>query len=91
MRGNRYSAKRCPGNAARLCAVALYAPYAHLITLPGGLSALQDQQLGAGIMWTFGDFPLVIVVGVLFQQWLASQSDGDQTAPQPETVSAGPK
>src|SRR6266699_4077870 len=40
--------------------VPLYAPYAHLALAPGGLSALQDQQLGAGIMWVFGDLPLVI-------------------------------
>ncbi len=49
----------------------LYAPYAHLTTT---FSALQDQQLGAGIMWTFGDVPLGITFGVLFQRWLATQS-----------------
>ena len=53
----------------------LYAPYAHLAQGPGGFSALQDQQLGAGIMWTFGDLPFMITIGILVQQWLASQSD----------------
>jgi putative membrane protein len=52
----------------------LYAPYAHL-ALAGGLSALQDQQLGAGIMWTVGDLPFVIALSILVQRWLASQSD----------------
>jgi len=57
--------------------VPLYAPYAHLALAPGGLSALQDQQLGAGIMWVFGDLPLVIALAVLLNLWLVSQS-GDQ-------------
>ena len=53
----------------------LYAPYVHLAIARGGLSALQDQQLGAGIMWTFGDLPFMIAIGILLQQWLATQSD----------------
>ena len=58
----------------------LYVPYAHLAHGPGGLSALQDQQLGAGIMWTFGDLPFMIAIGILLQQWLASQSDDTSIA-----------
>ncbi len=54
--------------------VPLYAPYAHLATGLGGLSALQDQQLGAGIMWTFGDLPFGIALSILLHQWLAAQS-----------------
>ncbi len=61
--------------------VPLYAPYAHLIHGLGQLSALQDQQLGAGIMWTFGDVPFGIAVAVLVQQWLASQSDDTEIVP----------
>jgi len=53
----------------------LYAPYVHLAQGAGGFSALQDQQLGAGIMWTFGDLPFMIAIGILLQQWLATQSD----------------
>jgi cytochrome c oxidase assembly factor CtaG len=53
----------------------LYSPYAHLAQGPGGLSALLDQQLGAGIMWTFGDLPFAIAFSVLVHRWLASQSD----------------
>jgi putative membrane protein len=53
----------------------LYAPYAHLATGQGGLSALQDQQLGAGIMWTFGDLPFGIALSMLVHRWLTSQSD----------------
>jgi putative membrane protein len=54
--------------------VALYAPYAHL-ALGRGFSALQDQQLGAGIMWTFGDLPFGIALSFLLHRWLVSQSD----------------
>jgi cytochrome c oxidase assembly factor CtaG len=55
--------------------VPLYAPYAHLAAASGGLSALHDQQLGAGIMWTFGDVPFGIAFSMLVHQWLSSQSD----------------
>ena len=59
---------------------ALYAPYIHLSTAPGAFSALQDQQLGAGIMWTFGDVPFGIALSILVQRWLASQSDDTRIA-----------
>lgn len=57
--------------------VPLYAPYAHLFTGLGGLSPIMDQQLGAGIMWTFGDLPFGIAFATIVHQWLSSQS-GDQ-------------
>ena len=56
----------------------LYAPYVQLATARGGFSALQDQQLGAGIMWTFGDVPFGIAFGILVQRWLATQPDRDE-------------
>jgi cytochrome c oxidase assembly factor CtaG len=71
--------------------VALYAPYAHLVAAPGGFTALQDQQLGAGIMWTFGDVPFMIAIGILMQHWLATQSDNDQSEAQHEAVGASTK
>jgi cytochrome c oxidase assembly factor CtaG len=52
----------------------LYAPYAHLGAAGGGwLTPILDQQLGAGIMWTFGDLPFGIALAVLFGRWLASE------------------
>jgi putative membrane protein len=51
----------------------LYGPYAQLAHRPGGISALADQQIGAGIMWAFGDLPLAIAIALLIQRWLASQ------------------
>jgi cytochrome c oxidase assembly factor CtaG len=53
----------------------LYGPYVHLATAPGVFSALQDQQLGAGIMWTFGDLPFGIALATIVHRWLVSQSD----------------
>lgn len=58
----------------------LYAPYAHLATVAGGFSALQDQQFGAGIMWTFGDLPFMIAISILTQRWLASVLDDAEVA-----------
>jgi cytochrome c oxidase assembly factor CtaG len=50
---------------------ALYAPYIHLLQRPGGISALADQQIGAGIMWAAGDIPYVLAIVWLAQRWLA--------------------
>jgi len=55
--------------------VSLYAPYAHLAAVSGGFSALQDQQLGAGIMWTFGDLPFGIALAALLHRWLVSTTE----------------
>ncbi len=55
--------------------VPLYAPYAHVVTGLGGFSAVQDQQLGAGIMWTFGDLPFGIAFATLVHRWLSSVMD----------------
>jgi putative membrane protein len=51
----------------------LYGPYAQLAYRPGGISALADQQIGAGIMWSAGDLPFAIAIALLIQRWLASQ------------------
>jgi putative membrane protein len=57
----------------------LYAPYAHLAA--GPLSALQDQQLGAGIMWTFGDVPFGVSLAALLHRWLGSVMDEPEATP----------
>jgi putative membrane protein len=49
----------------------LYSAYTALSHRPGGISALADQQLGGGFMWTAGDMPYAIAIAVLFQRWLA--------------------
>jgi putative membrane protein len=49
----------------------LYAPYAELAHRPGGISALADQQIAAGIMWSAGDLPFGIAIALLVHLWLA--------------------
>lgn len=59
----------------------LYAPYVHLATAAGAFAALQDQHLGAGIMWTFGDLPFGIAFATLVHRWLGSVLDDPGTVP----------
>ena len=49
---------------------AVYGAYAGLATRPGGLSALGDQQLAAGVMWVPGSVPYCIVLVVAALRWL---------------------
>jgi putative membrane protein len=53
----------------------LYSHYAALAHRPGGISALTDQEIGAGFMWTAGDLPFAIAIGVLAQRWLDSHAE----------------
>ncbi len=48
----------------------LYNAYASLGQRPGGLSALSDQQLAAGVMWVPGSVPYCIVLAVVVLRWL---------------------
>jgi putative membrane protein len=48
----------------------LYGFYAHQASRPGGISALADQQLAAGIMWVPGSVTFLIVVFVYVHRWL---------------------
>jgi cytochrome c oxidase assembly factor CtaG len=49
----------------------LYAFYAHEASRPGGISALTDQQIAAGIMWVPGSITFVIVIFAYVHRWLA--------------------
>lgn len=49
----------------------LYSFYAHEASRPGGISALTDQQIAAGIMWVPGSITFVIVIFVYVHRWLA--------------------
>ena len=48
----------------------LYAPYAAQPSRPGGISALSDQHLAAGMMWVPGSIPFTIVILFLAYRWL---------------------
>ncbi len=59
----------------------LYAHYAHLASRPGGISAIADQQLAAGIMWVPGSITFVIIIFVYVHRWLAPQTSGSAGTP----------
>ena len=48
----------------------VYAPYAAEASRPGGLTALADQQLAAGVMWVPGSIPLAIAILFVVYRWL---------------------
>jgi putative membrane protein len=50
---------------------ALYAHYAHEAARPGGLTALGDQQIAAGVMWVPGSIAFVLAIFVHLHRWLA--------------------
>lgn len=59
----------------------LYAHYAHERARPGGLSALADQQLAAGIMWVPGSITFLVIVFVYVHRWLTPSEPGRTRAP----------
>ena len=52
----------------------LYAHYASLAHRPGGISALTDQQLAAGMMWVPGSLAYTLTLLIAFTRWLAADS-----------------
>lgn len=54
-----------------------YAGYAHLHSRPGGISALADQQLGAGIMWIPGMIPVFVTVVALAHRFVSNRNNSD--------------
>ncbi|HEY6538406.1 MAG TPA: cytochrome c oxidase assembly protein, partial [Candidatus Dormibacteraeota bacterium] len=49
---------------------AWYAPYYQLASRPGGISALTDQQWGAGVAWVPAAIPAEIMLDIAVLQWL---------------------
>jgi cytochrome c oxidase assembly factor CtaG len=48
----------------------LYSHYADMASRPGGISALTDQQLAAGMMWVPGSIPLLAAILLVLYGWL---------------------
>ena len=48
----------------------IYSAYADQATRPGGISALVDQQLAAGVMWVPGSLSFAIALVVITYRWL---------------------
>jgi putative membrane protein len=61
---------------------ALYHYYAALPSRPGGITAVEDQQIAAGIMWVPGSIAYTITFVLGFYRWL----EPDETAPAPSTT-----
>ena len=59
----------------------LYPYYAHEVSRPGGLPALTDQQIAAGIMWVPGSITLVVIIFVFINRWLAPADGRSEQRP----------
>jgi putative membrane protein len=55
----------------------LYSHYAHELSRPGGMTALADQQIAAGIMWVPGSITFLLVVFVYVHRWLLPPNPGN--------------
>src|SRR5512133_4189641 len=53
-----------------LATAPLYAAYAAEASRPGGISALGDQQLAAGVLWVPGSIPFTIAIIFVAYRWL---------------------
>ena len=53
----------------------LYPSYASLSSRPGGMSALADQQIAAGVMWVPGGLVYTIAILVFFYRWLGHEPE----------------
>ena len=67
----------------------LYAGYTSVAHRPGGISALTDQQLAAGVMWVPASIPYTIVLFIAVARWLdpAGRSRGRRLDLQPRETS----
>jgi cytochrome c oxidase assembly factor CtaG len=60
---------------------AIYSYYAALPSRPGGISALTDQQIAAGVMWVPGSLAFTITFMIGFYRWLEpDHSDNSASA-----------
>jgi putative membrane protein len=53
----------------------LYPHYADLLTRPGGISALADQQIAGGMMWVPGSVSYSIALLAIFSRWASPDSE----------------
>jgi putative membrane protein len=58
----------------------LYELYAHEASRPGGISAIADQQIAAGIMWVPGSITFVVVIFAHVHRWLLPPAPGSAPA-----------
>jgi cytochrome c oxidase assembly factor CtaG len=58
----------------------VYEGYARLSSRPGGISALADQHLAAGIMWVPGSIPFAVAILFFAYRWLDESAQEGQRA-----------
>jgi putative membrane protein len=58
----------------------IYGYYAALATRPGGISALTDQQIAAGVMWVPGSLAYMVTFVIGFYRWLEPDRSGSSTS-----------
>jgi putative membrane protein len=61
----------------------LYPVYAHIANRPGGISALVDQQLAAGVMLGPGSLTMTVFVFFGLYRWLESPDEEERTRGEP--------
>jgi cytochrome c oxidase assembly factor CtaG len=66
--------------ALTLAPSVLYAPYGQLVSRRGGLSALTDQRIAAGVMLVPGSITFAIVAGVGLTRWLVEEEPRGRSA-----------
>jgi putative membrane protein len=59
----------------------LYSHYANLAVRPGGITALEDQQIAGGMMWVPGSISYTIAVIFAFWRWVAPDPTSKPTQP----------
>ena len=59
----------------------IYGYYANLATRPGGLTALEDQQLAGGVMWVLGSLTYTVMFVLGFYRWLEPEPSTSPTSP----------
>ena len=64
--------------------VALYQPYVAAAHRPGGVSALADQQIAAGIMWGPGSLAYSLAVFWLIYNWVGDDNRGRRQETSPD-------
>ena len=67
----------------------LYQHYADLVSRPGGLTALDDQQVAGGMMWVPGSLSYTIALIAIFWRWASPDSEQTRGRPLPAAVDRG--
>jgi putative copper resistance protein D len=48
--------------------------YYNVVGLPWNVDLKHEQAIGGGLAWVFGEIPFVLVLGIIFIQWIRSEA-----------------